>query len=59
MNKVKKVVKVPTSKEGVARVMRAVALQHDGEILKGSYVGNLQRALAKREAKRKKEKGGT
>lgn len=50
MNKTKKVVKVPTSKEEVARVMRAVATQHDGKIPKGSYVGKLQRALAKREA---------
>jgi hypothetical protein len=40
-------VKTRISKEAVARVHKAIAKQNDGGVPKGSYVGDLQRALAK------------
>lgn len=40
-------VKTPITKKAVARVQEAIARQHDAGVPKGSYVGDLQRALAK------------
>jgi hypothetical protein len=40
--------KVPLKPDALARVQGAVATQHGGKTPKGSYVGDLQRVIAKR-----------
>jgi hypothetical protein len=49
-----KPVRVPMTKEDVARIMSAVAKELGGHIPKDSYVASLQRAEAKRAALKRK-----
>jgi hypothetical protein len=52
-----KPVRVPTTKEDVARIMSAVAKEHDGHIPKGHYIAKLQRAETKHAALKQKGAG--
>lgn len=42
--------KVPLTSAAASRIQGAVAKQHGGQTPKGSYVGELQRVVAKRPA---------
>ena len=42
--------KAPLTPAAVSRIQGAIAKQHGGQTPKGSYVGNMQRMVAKRAA---------
>lgn len=46
----KSAIKAPLTHAAVSRIQGAVAKQHGGLTPKGSYVGNMQRVVAKRAA---------